>query len=512
MLGLYLRVAHGIHVPLRIIRNSVVTFRVYDFLRQSNKNYKIMQLRVVNRTIPGPLLVMAAIESVILFSALYVAGIAVFGNYDQYAELIGPVAPKAAIIAGLILICMVAMGLYRFNQRFYFHEAALRVLVGLIVGALLIALMFLVMPATDGEQGYAYHRVVGISFAYSLVLLLSARYLFFRTVDENVFRRRTIIYGAGDRASSIAGLRRKADRRGFKIVGQISVPGETIVGDNQDIIVDDGRSILEIAQERKADEIVVALDERRGNLPVRDLLDARLRGVEVIDLIEFLERETGKIRVDLVKPGWLIFAPGFATSVFRRFSKRVFDLLFSLMLLAISLPLMLIVAVVIKIEDGWAAPVFYRQSRLGKDGRLFKVIKFRSMAVDAESDGKAVWAEKNDARITRIGSILRNNRIDELPQVFNVILGQMSLVGPRPERPEFVEELQRRIPYYSERHAVKPGISGWAQLQYGYGASEEDAIEKLQYDLYYIKNQGLVLDLLIVLQTVEVVLWGNGAR
>ncbi len=471
-----------------------------------------MQLRTVNRAFPAPLLVMAAVETVILFSALYVAGIAVFGNYDQYAELVGPVAPKAAVIAGLILICMVAMGLYRFNQRYYFREAAVRVLVGLSVGALLIASMFLVMPVPDGEQEYAYQQVVGISFAYSLVLMLSVRYLFFRTVDTNVFRRRTLVYGAGNRAATIAGLRRKADRRGFKIVGQIAVPGETIAGDGRDVIPHDGRSILQVARECKADEIVVALDERRGNLPVRDLLEARLQGIDVVDLIDFLERETGKIRVDLVSPGWLLFAPGFVTSTWRRISKRVFDLLSSLMLLAVTWPLMLIVAVVIKIEDGWAAPVFYRQSRVGKDGRLFNVIKFRSMSVDAESDGKAVWAQENDARITKTGGILRNNRIDELPQVFNVILGQMSLVGPRPERPEFVEQLQRRIPYYSKRHTIKPGITGWAQLQYGYGASEEDAIEKLQYDLYYIKNQGLVLDLMIVLQTVEVVLWGNGAR
>jgi sugar transferase (PEP-CTERM system associated) len=471
-----------------------------------------MQFRLVNRALPVPLLVMAAIETVILFSALYVAGIAVFGDYDQYAEIVGPVAPKAAIIAGLILISLVAMGLYRFNQRYYFREAALRVLVGLSIGALLIALMFLVMPVADGGQEYAFHLVVGVSFAYSLVLLLAVRYLFFRTVDTNVFRRRTLVYGAGRRAASIAGLRRKADRRGFKIVGQITAPGETIVGEDRGVMAHDGRSITEVARERKANEIVVALDERRGNLPVRDLLEARLQGIDVIDLIDFLERETGKIRVDLVSPGWLLFAPGFVTSTWRRVYTRAFDLLSSLVLLALAWPLMVIVAVVIKIEDGWAAPVFYRQSRVGKNGKVFKVIKFRSMSVDAESDGKAVWAQENDARITKTGGVLRNNRIDELPQVFNVILGQMSLVGPRPERPEFVEELQSRIPYYSKRHTVKPGITGWAQLQYGYGASEEDAIEKLQYDLYYIKNQNLVLDLMIVLQTVEVVLWGNGAR
>jgi len=455
---------------------------------------------------------MAGIETAILFSALYVAGIAVFGDYAESAKLIGPVAPKAALIAGLVLICMVAMGLYRFDQRFYYRDAALRVLAGLSIGALFVALVFLLMPAPVGAKDSTFKQIAGIGFGYSLVLLLSVRYLYFRTVDTNVFRRRTLVYGAGDRAASLAGLRRKADRRGFKIVGRVSVPGERIVGDERDVILENGRSILEIAREKKADEILVAVDERRGSLPVRELLEARLHGIDVIDVIDFFEREAGKIRVDLVRPGWLLFAPGFVSSTWRTFSKRIFDLFASLAMLFLSLPLMLIVAAVIKIEDGWASPVFYKQSRVGKDGQLFRVIKFRSMAVDAEADGKAVWAQKNDGRITKVGSVLRNNRIDELPQIFNVIRGEMSLIGPRPERPEFVEELQRHIDYYSERHAVKPGITGWAQLRYGYGASVEDAIEKLQYDLYYIKNQGLMLDLLIVLQTVEVVVWGNGAR
>jgi len=472
-----------------------------------------MQIRAVNRVIPTPLLVMAGIETVILFSALYVAGIAVFGDYARYAELIGPVAPKAALIAGLVHICMVAMGLYRFDQRFYFfRDAALRVLAGLSLGALFVALVFLLTPLSAGNQDNALEQIAVVGFAYSLVLLLSVRYLYFRTVDNNVFRRRTLVYGAGDRAASLAGLRRKADRRGFKIVGRIPAPGERIVGDEHDVILENGRSILDIAREQEADEILVAVDERRGSLPVRELLEARLHGIQVIDVIEFFEREAGKIRVDLVRPGWLLFAPGFIGSTWRVFSKRVFDLIASITLLICSLPLMLLVAVVIKIEDGWASPIFYKQTRVGKDGKLFRVIKFRSMAVDAESDGKAVWAQRNDNRITKVGSVLRNNRIDELPQILNVIRGEMSLIGPRPERPEFVEELQRHIDYYSERHAVKPGITGWAQLRYGYGASVEDAIEKLQYDLFYIKNQSLILDLLIVLQTVEVVVWGNGAR
>jgi len=455
---------------------------------------------------------MAGIEALILFSALYVAGLVVSDTYGQYKTLLGPVAPKAALIAGLILFCMVAMGLYRFNQRFYFRGAALRVLIGLIMGTLGVALAFILLRVTDGDQTNVYVQVAGIAFAYSLVLLLLVRYLFFRTVDENVFRRRILMYGAGEIADTLTNLRRKADRRGFKIVGRIAAPGERTSCDDTDVIFQNGRSIIDIARELKADEILVALNERRGNLPVRELLEARLHGIDVIDVIDFFERESGKIRVDLVRPGWLLFAPGFVVSIWRDLSKRAFDLIVSLTIVTLSWPLMLLVALVIKVEDGWKAPVFYRQARVGKNGKVFEVIKFRSMSVDAEADGKAVWAEKDDARITKVGSILRNNRIDELPQVFNVIRGQMSLVGPRPERPEFVEQLQRRIDYYSERHVIKPGITGWAQLRYGYGASEEDAIEKLQFDLYYIKNQNLLLDLLIILQTVEVVLWGTGAR
>jgi sugar transferase (PEP-CTERM system associated) len=271
-------------------------------------------------------------------------------------------------------------------------------------------------------------------------------------------------------------------------------------------------SIADIALEKNAEEIVIAMDEKRGNLPVRQLLDARLQGIDVIELMEFFERETGKIRVDLVNPGWLIFSPGFRISRLRAFSSRTVDLLTSAGLFLVSWPIMLLVALAIKLEDGVSAPVLYRQCRVGKGGVPFQVLKFRSMSVDAEADGQAKWAEANDSRITRVGNVLRNVRLDELPQVFNVLRGQMSLVGPRPERPEFVQELKKSIPYYDERHAVKPGVTGWAQLKYSYGASEEDAIEKLQYDLYYIKNQSLMLDIMIILQTVEVVLWGKGAR
>jgi len=449
---------------------------------------------------------MAVVELAILYSSVYVASAFILGSIIDCEELLGPVAPKAALVATVSFVSLIAMGLYQFHQRLYFREAVVRVLVGLGFAGLALAFLFYIFPSMMITR-----EIGSVAFGYALVLMLIVRFFFVRTVDEHVFRRATLVYGAGDRAASITAIRRRADRRGFKVVARVAALGDTIVGD-QDVLEIDGKSITDIAVEKAADEIVIAMDDRRGNLPVRDLLNARLAGIDVIDLLEFLERETGKIRVDLVSPGWLIFSPGFRRSKAKEFVKRVLDVFVCGTLLLVSWPIMLLVALAIKIEDGLSAPVLYKQYRVGQYSKNFNVLKFRSMRIDAEKDGKAVWASENDSRVTRVGNFLRNSRLDELPQVFNVLAGQMSVVGPRPERPEFVCDLQENIPYYSERHVVKPGVTGWAQLKYSYGASEEDAIEKLQYDLYYIKNQTLLLDLMIVLQTVEVVLWGKGAR
>jgi sugar transferase (PEP-CTERM system associated) len=449
---------------------------------------------------------MALVELMILFSSVYVAGVFVLGSLFECDRLLGPVAPKAALVAVVSFTSLIAMGLYQFHQRLYFREAVVRVLVGLALACLALAILFYAFPSLMISRDIA-----SVAFAYVLVLILIVRLFFIRTVDENMFRRATMVYGVGARAASITAIRRRADRRGFKVVARVGAPGDTIVGD-QEVLRMNGKTITDIAFEKGADEIVVAMDDRRGNFPVRELLDARLAGIDVIDLLEFLERETGKIRVDLVSPGWLIFSPGFRRSHMNEFAKRVLDIAVCGSLLVVSWPIMILVTLAIKIEDGLSAPVFYKQFRVGQGNANFNVLKFRSMKQDAEKDGKAVWASENDSRVTRVGNFLRNSRLDELPQVFNVLAGQMSLVGPRPERPEFVKDLQDNIPYYAERHVVKPGVTGWAQLKYAYGASEEDAIEKLQYDLYYIKNQTLLLDLMILLQTVEVVLWGTGAR
>jgi len=453
-----------------------------------------------------PMLLMAGVESLILFSSVYVAALIVFGSLEDCERTFGPLAPKGAMVAVVILVSLIAMGLYQFHQRFYFREAVIRVMVGIAVGCLVLAPIFYTIPTVLISR-----EMASIAVGYVLILLLLVRYYFFRTVDKNAFRRRTLIYGAGKRAASISDLRRRADRRGFKVVGKVAAPGDTIIGDNK-VLTTNGTSITDFAAENEADEIVVAMDDRRGNLPIRDLLNSKMRGIEVIDLLEFLERETGKIRVDLVNPGWLIFSPGFRTSRFRRFNKRLVDIIVSSSLLLLTWPLMLLITLAIKLEDGSAAPVLYRQCRVGRRGEPFSVLKFRSMRVNAEPDGQAVWAKVNDSRVTGVGSVLRASRLDELPQVINVLRGQMSLVGPRPERPEFVEKLKESIPYYSERDSVKPGVTGWAQLHYSYGSSDEDAIEKLQYDLYYVKNQNLMLDIMIILQTVEVILWGKGAR
>jgi sugar transferase (PEP-CTERM system associated) len=254
------------------------------------------------------------------------------------------------------------------------------------------------------------------------------------------------------------------------------------------------------------------MDDRRRSFPMMNLLECRLDGLEITDLVTFLERETGKVRLDVLNPSWMIFSEGFRQGRINSILERAFDLVASFVLLLLALPLMIVTAIAIKLEDGPRAAIFYRQTRVGQYGRPFRLMKFRSMREDAERDGKPQWAQKNDSRVTRVGSFIRMTRIDELPQILCVLRGDMSFVGPRPERPEFVAQLNERIPYYRERHSIKPGITGWAQLCYPYGSSEQDAAEKLQYDLFYVKNHSLLFYLAILVQTVEVIVWGKGAR
>jgi sugar transferase (PEP-CTERM system associated) len=319
-----------------------------------------------------------------------------------------------------------------------------------------------------------------------------------------------LIIGVGNKAHKLISLNTSFIHKGFAIAGFISAPEEESVVDESLIIPSDSK-LNEIVERNRIDEIVIALDDKRRGMPINELLDCKMSGVTIIDTITFYEREKGIISLEDVYPSWLLFCDGFAQGGLRAFQKRLFDLFSSFILLMLTWPVMLITALVIWLESGGKDAVFYRQIRVGEGNKPFEVLKFRSMEANSEKNG-AQWAQQQDNRVTRVGGIIRKYRIDELPQIFNVLKGEMSFVGPRPERPEFVAGFDKRIPYYRERHRVKPGITGWAQLSYPYGADEYDTIQKLQYDLYYVKNYSLFLDLSIMLNTVEVVLWGKGAR
>jgi len=296
----------------------------------------------------------------------------------------------------------------------------------------------------------------------------------------------------------------------FKIVGFVPLPGEKHLVPVPSVLSAEGLLVSMVNKYNVSEVIVAVGDRRNGSFPIQELLECKLNGVTVSDCAKFYERERGQIRVDSLYPSWLVFGEGFEQGFLRRVVKRGFDSTASVILLVATFPVMLVTAFSILVEDG--APILFRQERVGKGGKTFMVLKFRSMKNDAEKEGKPQWAAANDPRTTRVGRIIRKLRIDELPQIFNVLKGQMSFVGPRPERPYFVDQLSVKIPYYNTRHSIKPGITGWAQVRYQYGASVGDAIEKLQYDLYYVKNNSLFLDVIILIDTVQVVLLGKGGR
>ena len=353
----------------------------------------------MNRTIRTPLLLLCIGELVILCASVYLAALVVCGSVEACEARYGSLVPKALVFSIVLILSLISTGLYQFHQRIYFHEALVRVLVGVAMGTVALFIAFHLLPWSEvmSELGV-------VALAISLVLILGLRYFFLRTVDENVFRYRTLVYGAGERAGAIADLRRKADRRGFKVVGMVPAPGDTGIMNKSGKLFPDA-NVEWLAQELDADQIVVAMDDRRGNLPVREILNCKLSGVEVIDIVEFLERESGKIRADLVNPGWLIYSSGFRISRARRAFKRVVDIAVGSVIFLLTLPVMAMVITAIKLEDGLRAPLLYRQTRVGYQGRNFDVLKFRSMREDAEADGEAVWATEDDPRTTRVGRV-----------------------------------------------------------------------------------------------------------
>jgi sugar transferase (PEP-CTERM system associated) len=342
------------------------------------------------------------------------------------------------------------------------------------------------------------------------VAILGWRLAFNHVTGSLRLEERVLFVGTGDTAKKVA--RQILDQHDFayRIIGFIDDDparvGERIVNP---AIVGTPDDIERLVAQHHVDRIVVGLSDRRGKLPVEELLRAKMAGIRVEDATTTYERVTGKILIDDLRPSWLIFSDGFRVSRVTRLMKRSIDLTLALAMALVALPLIVLTAFLVWIDDG--RPVLYRQERVGENGATFVLSKFRSMRKDAEQAGTPIWAKEGDDRITRVGRFIRMTRLDELPQLWNVVRGDMSFVGPRPERPFFVEQLSRAIPFYQQRHAVKPGLTGWAQVKYRYGSSLEDAMEKLRYDLYYIKHLSVVFDLTIVFDTVKVVLFRKGA-
>ena len=463
-----------------------------------------MMIRLFGHYVSKLYLLLGVAEFVVIFYSM------VAGYYMRFSiagmsvgALPETLTYTAMAYAGAMLIAMISVGLY---QRGLPFSAGLLVRIGLsfLIANVAMSVVFYTFPDLAVWRG-----VMAFAMLFTFAGVLGLRTLFFRLTHAEEQSNTVLVLGTGRQAQMIADL--EPQQPGFRVVGYIPVnEQETDIPAERWLPHD--RRLSDLVLDHEVDEIVIAPDDRRLRLPVDEILDCKMSGTMVLDLLSFFEKETSRIKLDVLQPSWIFFSDGFHLGGLAQYSKRVLDLTVASIIFLITWPLMLLVALAILIESGGRGPVLFHQVRVGLNGKEFRVHKFRSMRTDAEADGVARWATKNDTRITRVGAMIRKARLDELPQVFNVLLGEMSLVGPRPERPEFVEQLGKEIPFYNERHRVKPGLTGWAQLSYPYGATIEDARNKLEFDLYYVKNASAFLDLIILLETVEVVLWGKGAH
>jgi sugar transferase (PEP-CTERM system associated) len=453
-------------------------------------------------------LILAVVEFLVLAVVFHLAAwLRFLGDSALLSAAFGDILPRALIFATVHVLAMTALGMYISQSREDINGHIVRAVVAFVAGGLFLIALLYATPLSPIGRG-----VMLIAMALGFVSIVLTRFIVLKKVSVDALRRRVLVLGTGEKAALInTRLRRLSDRRTFQIMGFVSMPGDAD-GVPHDQHLDGSHGLIPLIDEHNVDEIVIAVDERRGILPMDQLIQARLRGITVTELGAFFEHESGKIKMNVLNPSWLVFSAGFDAGAVRTASKRAFDIAAASVLLVLATPLMAVTALLIWLESGLRGSIIYRQERVGQGGMSFQVLKFRSMREDAEKDGVAIWAQTDDDRITRVGRVIRKLRIDELPQVLNVLRGEMSFVGPRPERPSFVEQLTAEIPYYALRHTVKPGITGWAQLRYAYGASVKDADEKLKYDLYYVKNHSLMFDLLVLLQTFEVVIFGKGAR
>jgi len=461
-------------------------------------------IRLFKHYVPVPVVLLGLIELALLFFAAELAWEIRAAQIGMDGEPMRGRLGELVTYAVIVLISLLAVGGYQRDGYRSARLTATRLTAAFVLAFVALSVIFYLLPDVALWRSISLYAIL-----LSFLALLTARTLFNRLVGWQRFRRCVLVLGAGCRGAQVAALAASRDASFFvsdyvqMTEQEAQVPGAVPYAG--------AGSLRPLLEKKQVDEIVLAIEERRGSLPLDDLLQAKLSGVRVSDLSSFLERETGRIDLAAASPSWLILSDGFlAAGPAAVAGKRLFDIAASALLLILSSPILIVTAIVIRLTS--PGPIFYLQERVGQNGRSFNVVKFRSMRTDAEQDGKPQWAQERDPRVTAIGRFIRASRIDEIPQIFCVLKGDMSFVGPRPERPFFVKELAAQLPFYNERHVVKPGITGWAQLNYPYGASVEDARHKLEYDLYYVKNYSSFLDLLILIQTVRVVLWRDGVR
>ena len=458
--------------------------------------------------------IMMLLEAVIIGYVGYLASVLVeyFSGASFVVVSLIDFVYQVGLFTFLVVIAALSVGLYEAKLRETFRGVIRRIFVSVAISYFVIEVISNTFFTSIEISQYYLPTYAGMT----IITLVVFRYFINRLGILGLGQSKIIVIGAGERASIIEKrMRREVDRLGFKLMGFIPIPGdnrEEGIQNEKLLHVKVDENFRNFIADNEIDEVVIACDQRRGTLPVEILFDCRLRGVEVTDLLDFMERETGQIVVNLMYPSWVIYSNGFNSQNYLRDAlDYTMNCLMATLVLLLTWPFMLLTAIIIFFEDVKTkdASILYRQERVGLNGQLFNIIKFRSMRLDAEKDG-AKWATANDTRVTKIGAFIRKFRIDELPQIWNIFRGEMSFIGPRPERPQFVEQLIREIPYYNQRHNVKPGLAGWAQLNYPYGSSVEDSMEKLKFDLYYVKHQSIMLDILILIRTVEVVLFGKG--
>jgi sugar transferase (PEP-CTERM system associated) len=463
-------------------------------------------IHIFSHYVPGRLVILAALEAVVLLiSACVGISLHVAGSGAAISGAGAAVPPQAVAFALGMMIIMSSMGLYQADSWDRNQSVVVRWAAAFLLGFVVTVLASYLVPSLNPGP-----VVLGGTLIVALAGSVLVRAAFHQWKNLGVFKSRVLVLGTGSRVMKLAEYAQRNPNH--QVIGYIALqPSRHYIPLPQVLPMAPGDSLLSVVEKYAIDKIVVAVRDRRGGgFPVQQLLECRMKGVKVIELPTFLEREYRQVLLESLNPSWMVLGDGFRQGLFGNTVKHLFDLTVSGALLLLTLPIMLVAALCIYLESG--GPVLFRQERVGQGGRIFTLYKLRSMRNDAESDGTPHWARANDDRTTRVGRFIRKFRIDELPQIFNVFQGEMSFVGPRPERPFFVDQLVKQIPFYALRHSAKPGITGWAQVRYQYGASIDDAIEKLQYDLYYVKNHGLFLDFMILLSTVEVVLWGKGAR